>query len=56
MNDPGSTHTPRLSREMRGRVLFLLGATVFASLVGFGFSRIGGGSGSGTTLKVERGG
>ncbi len=53
MNDPGSTHTPRLSREMRGRVLFLLGATVFASLVGFGFSRIGGGSGSGTTLKVS---
>ena len=40
-------------REMRGRVLFLLGATVFASLVGFGFSRIGGGSGSGTTLKVD---
>jgi hypothetical protein len=53
MNDADTTHTPRLWREMRGRALFLLGTTVFASLVGFGFSHIGGNSGSGSTLKVS---
>ena len=42
MVDPDAARAPRLSREMRGRLLFLVGATVFASAVGFAVSRIGG--------------
>ena len=46
MDNPETSPPPGRSRERRGRVLFLLGTTVFASLVGFGVSRIGGNSGS----------
>ncbi len=30
MDDPATTHPLRLSREMRGRVAFVLGTTIFA--------------------------
>ena len=53
MDDPESIHRARLSRERRGRVLFFAGTTVFASLVGFGFSRIGGDADSPSTVKVR---
>ena len=53
MVDPDATRAPRLSREMRGRLLFLVGATVFAAAVGFAVSRIGGSSSPGTTLVVS---
>jgi hypothetical protein len=52
MSDPETTRLPRLSREMRGHLLLLLGAGVVASLVGFGVSQISGSSNSssGTAL------
>jgi hypothetical protein len=53
MDDPETTHRTRLSRETRGRVLFFVGTTLFASLVGFGFSRIGGNSDPPSTVKVS---
>lgn len=53
MDDPDTTPIPRHSRETRGRVLFLVGTRIFASLVGFGFSRIGGNSGPRSTVKVS---
>jgi hypothetical protein len=37
---------------MRGRLVFLVGTTLFAAVVGFGFSRIGNNSGPRTTLNV----
>jgi hypothetical protein len=59
MTESNSTMTksdPRrarcLSREMRGRLVFLLGTTLFAALVGFGFSRMGNNSDSRATLNV----
>jgi hypothetical protein len=54
MVDPESTQRVRLSRETRGRVLFFTGTTIFAALVGFGFSRIGAaGSDSQPTVKIS---
>jgi hypothetical protein len=53
MDDPETTHRTRLSRGTRGRVLFLVATTIFASLVGFGFSRIGGDADSPSTVKVR---
>ena len=53
MVDPDAARAPRLSREMRGRLLFLVGATVFAAAVGFAVSRIGGSSSPSTTLIVS---
>ncbi len=53
MVDPDAARAPRLSREMRGRLLFLVGATVFAAAVGFAVSRLGGGSSPSTTLIVS---
>jgi hypothetical protein len=53
MDDPETAHRTRLSRGTRGRVLFLVATTIFASLVGFGFSRIGGDADSPSTVKVR---
>jgi hypothetical protein len=41
-----------ISGESRGRIIFVVGATVFASLVGFGVSRLDSGAGPGTSLNV----
>ena len=53
MADPDAARAPRLSREMRGRLLFLVGATVFAAAVGLAVSRLGGSSSPSTTLIVS---
>jgi hypothetical protein len=53
MSDSETTRAPRTWRQMRGRALFFVGTLILASVVGYGFSRSGGSSGAGTTVRVS---